>query len=131
MKTLKKFEFPVASSKFGESTYPWDEILDGSIRQLTQGEDFPITTKPSNFRFSIVESAKKRHKTVQVHIGKEEPIVVTVKASPMTDEQAAEADAAIEAKKAADKASRDKKKAEKATTSAPSVEPTAETQPVS
>lgn len=134
MKTLKKFEFPVAAATGGgQSKYDWAKMFDGGIYQLVHGEGGDFTGDPQNFRMMIKARAELLHKNVQVHIDKSAtPIVITLQASPMTDEQIAEADAHIEHKKALEKARRDKKKSEKATTPSTSVESTtAETQPVS
>jgi hypothetical protein len=41
-----------------QSVYPWDEWLDGSVWELTPGEDF--LGQPSTFRASAVAQAARR-----------------------------------------------------------------------
>jgi hypothetical protein len=48
-------EFPDAPV---QSNYPWDEWFDGSVWQLTPGEDFK--GKPATFRASAVAQAARR-----------------------------------------------------------------------
>jgi hypothetical protein len=47
--------FPDAPS---QSVYPWDEWFDGSVWELTPGEDF--VGRPATFRASAVAQAKRR-----------------------------------------------------------------------
>jgi hypothetical protein len=48
-------EFPDAPV---QSNYPWDEWFDGSVWELTPGEDFK--GKPATFRASAVAQAARR-----------------------------------------------------------------------
>ena len=41
-----------------QSNYPWDEWFDGSVWELTPGEDFK--GKPATFRASAVAQAARR-----------------------------------------------------------------------
>ena len=41
-----------------QSNYPWDEWFDGSVWELTPGEDFK--GKPSTFRASAIAQAARR-----------------------------------------------------------------------
>jgi hypothetical protein len=48
-------QFPDAPS---QSVYPWDEWFDGSVWELTPGEDF--AGQPATFRSSAVAQAARR-----------------------------------------------------------------------
>ena len=48
-------EFPEAPS---QSNYPWDEWFDGSVWELTPGDDFK--GRPATFRSSAVAQAARR-----------------------------------------------------------------------
>lgn len=52
--------FPDAPS---QSVYPWDEWFDGSVWELTPGEDF--VGQPATFRASAVAQAARRDGKVQ------------------------------------------------------------------
>jgi hypothetical protein len=52
--------FPDAPS---QSVYPWDEWFDGSVWELTPGEDF--AGQPATFRASAVAQAVRRDGKVQ------------------------------------------------------------------
>jgi hypothetical protein len=41
-----------------QSVYPWDEWFDGSVWELTPGEDF--SGQPSTFRASAIAQAARR-----------------------------------------------------------------------
>jgi len=42
--------------------YPWDEWLDGSIVEVTEGEDVPNIT---NFRSTLHQAAERNNKSVR------------------------------------------------------------------
>src|SRR6188472_2551521 len=46
-----------------QSNYPWDEWFDGSVWELTPGEDFK--GKPATFRASAVAQAERREGKVR------------------------------------------------------------------
>ncbi len=56
MKTLKNFEFRAPVSRTGAS-YDWATLLDGKIRQLTEGEDY--SCKAATFCTLLRNHAKK------------------------------------------------------------------------
>lgn len=123
MKTLKKFEFPTTTSA-AVSKYDWDKLFDGGIYQMEQGTDF--TSDPLNFTTIARNQAQVMHKNLQIHRSKAEegkPVIVTLQATPMTDEQAAEADAKVEARKATEKARRAKAKEATPATETPAEAP--------
>jgi len=55
---------------FIRSTYPWDEWLDGSVWELTEGEDF--TSKIPTIRMNAKVQAKKRAGNVRTRVLKGE-----------------------------------------------------------
>lgn len=50
----------------GQSRYPWDEWLDGSIWELTEGEDF--RGKVNTFRSNARSQARRRNGKVEARI---------------------------------------------------------------
>jgi hypothetical protein len=127
MKAIKKFEFPTSTGGAAQSKYDWNKLFDGGIYQLTHGED--VTSDPHNFRMLLQKQAEASHKNVKVHISKDTPAIITLQASPMTDEEAAEADARVANRKDAEKARR-LKKAEAKKASATTPETVSEAAPV-
>jgi hypothetical protein len=53
-------EFPDAPV---QSMYPWDDWFDGSVWELTPGEDFK--GRPTTFRSSAIAQAARRNGTVR------------------------------------------------------------------
>ncbi len=56
-------EFPEGPE---QSRYPWGQWLDGSIWELTHGEDF--NGKPNTFRANARVQAKKRGGTIRARV---------------------------------------------------------------
>ncbi len=82
MKVHKKFEF---TSRTSNSRYDWDTILDGKARELTEGEDYQVTT--DLMRHMTKLHARRRGldvKTQKVDGG------LVIQAVPATAEQIAE-----------------------------------------
>ena len=66
--------FPEAA-KHSRENYPWDEWLDGNIRELVQGEDFWI--KRQSFRARAMQKAYERGGTVRMaNLGDDKTIVL-------------------------------------------------------
>lgn len=108
METVKKFEFP--ASTFGQSTHDWKAILSAEVApdqlgkpgkavKLVEGEDFD--SKPEQFCSMIRNQAAKRHLKAKASIVRTEgkPVSIFVQVCKMNDEEAADADAKIEAQK--------------------------------
>jgi hypothetical protein len=58
---MRKLErFPSAAST---SRYPWDQVFDGDVWEVVQGEDFP--SKTSTFIANARAQAKRRGGTVR------------------------------------------------------------------
>ena len=110
-KKVNKFEFTEAHAT--QSKYDWDQLFDGNTYELVHGVHF--TSDPQNFRMMAQNQGDRKHVNVQTQLirGKAEGETdkVYIKGTPMTDTEAAEADARIEAKKDAEKARRADKKA--------------------
>lgn len=49
-----------------KSTHPWDEYLDGSVWELTEGEDF--TSKLATFRMNAKAQAERRGGKVRTSV---------------------------------------------------------------
>ena len=62
MKVLKTFEFP---DNARSSKHDWQTIMDGTIRELTQGVDF--SGKAKWFKVQCRLQAKKKGLKVRVH----------------------------------------------------------------
>ncbi len=135
MKVVDKFDFPSVSP--GQSVYKWDEIFSAKVDRgqlgkpgpavvLEEGKDFDKREDVKPFLSMIRNTAAKHHllcKAVLVQV-KGKPNTVYVQVAPMTDAEAAEADAKIEKQKADGKKKRLEKKANEVTTpSAPHPEP--------
>lgn len=78
MKTLKTFDFALS----GRSRYDWDTLLDGTIYQMTEGEDFDC--KVNTLTTLLRDRAKKRGKRVQISVGEG---VVTFQATNLEQEK--------------------------------------------
>lgn len=120
MEVVKKFEFP--ASTFGQSTHDWKAILSAEVApdqlgkpgkavKLVEGEDFD--SKPEQFCSMIRNQAAKKHLKAKASIVRTEgkPTNIFVQVCKMTDEEAADADAKIEAQKEKGKERRLAKKA--------------------
>jgi hypothetical protein len=97
MKVLKSFQFKTGVGKGG--TYDWETLLDGKIRQMTEGEDYAC--KPQTVRMMAMKQGRKRGKVV--HINKVEGGLVIQAEDASADQIEAwkEADAEKKAAKAA------------------------------
>jgi hypothetical protein len=106
MKILKSFEF---RSAVGGAKHPWDEWLDGKIRQLDK-EDFG-ETQPKYIVQQAHSRARDRGMQVHASIDKEAGTVTlqAYAASPEVKARWAEADAKAEAAKKAEKNGQTKK----------------------
>ena len=104
MKTLKKFDFP-ASTHGIQSVYDWPKLLDGGIHQLTEGEDFKC--QASNFHSMAIGQSKKRFKNLKAHLTNESPIVVTLQATDMTQDEREAYESKIAERKAAKQAEKE------------------------
>jgi hypothetical protein len=62
MKTLSSFEFTAPVAK---SSYDWDAILSGEIKQLEEGTDYACKTQ--TMRMLILKAAKKRGVAVRTN----------------------------------------------------------------
>lgn len=85
MKTLKKFEFKASGIK---AIYDWDKLLDGSIYQLTKGEDFNCNTQ--TIRMMSYKQAEKRGMGVRVSVDDGEDVetpTVVIQSYEMTPEE--------------------------------------------
>lgn len=58
--------FPAPAS----ARYPWDEILNGEVWELTEGEDF--TSRPSTLISNARLQAKRRNGNVRTRLFQEE-----------------------------------------------------------
>jgi hypothetical protein len=73
--------FPPSAS----SRYPWDEYLDGSVWELTRGEDFQCSV--SSFQGAARAQANRRRGTVRMrtrHAGDGREVVIMQFARPAT-----------------------------------------------
>lgn len=95
-KVLKNFEF---KSTGKSSTYDWDTLLDGQIRQLAQGDDYEC----SNETFSMMarERAKRRMKAVRISKNETGVVLQAYRATP-EQEKAWAAQAKVKAAKKAE-----------------------------
>lgn len=97
----KKFEFKSAKST---SKYPWDEILNGRINVIVQGEDYDLPTEAMPPK--IKTAARRRYKTVKVstrsHTGDKLDNMLIVQSFDMDNDQRI----AEDLKRAEEKASR-------------------------
>jgi hypothetical protein len=107
MKVLKKYEFPAPVSAV-TAKYPWDEFLDGAIREFLPADLDGVDLK--TFRSMAKDRANKRHKKVNADIkfkgegDSKVAVSLVLQAVEMTAEEIAEYDRREAEKKAKAKA---------------------------
>lgn len=74
MKVLEKFDFGSAHSG---GRYDYAVMFDGQCREYVKGEDFEC--KPSNFRASVTQTAKRKGVAVRVAVTGDSVVVQAVK----------------------------------------------------
>lgn len=65
-KKIGEFQFRKLGGKGRPNSYPWGEWTDGSIWQVTRGEDFGI--EPKMFAIGLYQKSRRIGKKVRAHI---------------------------------------------------------------